>query len=281
MATKEGTKEKEKAAAPKKPDLKKILPELVTLLEAGVHFGHERSKRNPRMEKYIFMQRNRVAIIDLEHTREQLEKAAEFAHKIASTPSNEILFVGTKRQARSIVRKYAEAAGQPYVTKRWLGGTLTNFSTILKSIEKLDEYKRIAEGSAMEKMTKKERGVHKKEIERLEGVLEGIKELKTMPAAIFVIGAHDERIAVREARRVGIPVIGITDTNADPSQVDYPIPANDDAIRSIDLITRVITECITAARGKKLDVPTAAAPKAEAKEEEPADDTKEEPKEEK
>ncbi|MEX0650331.1 MAG: 30S ribosomal protein S2 [Candidatus Andersenbacteria bacterium] len=229
------------------------MPELVTLLEAGVHFGHERSKRNPKMERYIFMQRNRVAIVDLEQTLAKLKEAAEFAYKIASTPSNQILFVGTKRQARAIVRKYAEAAGMPYVTKRWLGGTLTNFSTILKSIEKLDEFKRIAEGSAMEKMTKKERGVHRKEIERLEGVLEGIKDVKTMPTAICVIGAHDERIAVREAARVGIPVIGITDTNADPEMVDYPIPGNDDAVRSIELLTRTLVQAILKARGKELD----------------------------
>ncbi|MEX1112745.1 MAG: 30S ribosomal protein S2 [Candidatus Andersenbacteria bacterium] len=253
----------EKKEVTKKPDLANILPELVTLLEAGVHFGHERSKRNPKMEQYIFMQRNRVAIVDLEQTLEHLKAAAEFAYKVASTPSNELLFVGTKRQARAIVRKYAEAAGQPYVTQRWLGGTLTNFSTILKSIEKLDELKRISGSSTMTKMTKKERAVHQKEIGRLEGVLEGIKSLKTLPAAVVVIGAHDEKIAVREAIRVGIPVIGLTDTNADPEQVDYPIPGNDDAVRSIDLITKVLAEAILKARGKTLDLSGTLKEKAE------------------
>ncbi len=228
--------------------VEKLLPELVTMLEAGVHFGHERSKRNPRMERYVFMQRNRIAIIDLEHTLACLRRAAAFVYQIASMPTNEILFVGTKRQAREIIRRHAEAAGQPYVTKRWLGGTLTNFSTILKSIEKLDELKRTAKSPQVLKLTKKEKGVRHKEIQRLEGVLEGIKNLKTMPAALYVVGSHDERIAVREARRVGIPVVGITDTNADPEAVDYPIPGNDDAIRSIDLLTGVIAKTIVTAR---------------------------------
>jgi small subunit ribosomal protein S2 len=229
-------------------DAEGIMPELITMLEAGVHFGHERSKRNPKMERYIFMQRNRVAIIDLEHALERLKQAAAFAHQLASSPSSEILFVGTKRQARDIVRRYAEMAGQPYVTKRWLGGTITNFSTILKSIEKLEELKRTENSPQVTKLTKKEKAVRQKEIERLEEVLEGIKSLKMLPAALYVVGSHDERIAVREARRAGIPVIGITDTNADPSLVDYPIPGNDDAIRSIDLITSVIAQAILKAR---------------------------------
>jgi len=229
-----------------------LLPQLVDMLEAGMHFGHERSKRNPKMERHIFMQRNRVAIIDLEHTLESLRAAAEFVYQVASNPSSEILFVGTKRQAKSIVRKYAESAGQPYVTKRWLGGTLTNFSTILKSIEKLDEIRRTDDTPQVAKLTKKEKAVRQKEKERLESVLEGIKDLKSLPTAIFVVGAHDERLAIREAKRVGIPVVGVTDTNADPDQVDYAIPANDDAVRSIEMITAVIAGAIAAARGKSL-----------------------------
>lgn len=232
----------------------KLLPDLVTMLEAGVHFGHERSKRNPKMEKFIFMQRNKVAIVDLEQTREHLDAAIKFVHKIASVPSNEILFVGTKRQARAIAKKYAEAAGQPYITKRWLGGTLTNFTTIQKSIEKLDELKRTEDSPQVAKLTKKEKSVRQKEIQRLEGVLEGLKNLKSLPAALFVIGSHDEKIAVREARRVNIPVIAITDTNADPSLVDYPIPGNDDAVRSLDLIVSVIAKTIADAKGKELSV---------------------------
>lgn len=241
------TKEKTAADA-----TSKLLPDLVTMLEAGVHFGHERSKRNPKMEKFIFMQRNKVAIIDLEQTRELLDAAVKFVHKITSSPSNEILFVGTKRQARSITKKYAEAVGQPYITKRWLGGTLTNFATIQKSIEKLDELVRTEDSPQVAKLTKKEKAVRQKEIQRLEGVLEGMKNLKSLPAALFVVGSHDERIAVREARRVNIPVIGITDTNSDPSMVDYPIPGNDDAVRSLDLLVSVVAKTIADAKGKEL-----------------------------
>ncbi len=241
--------EKTKTAVTASP-VEKLIPDVVQMLEAGVHFGHEKSKRNPRMEQYIYMHRSRVAIIDLNHTKEGLTKAAQFAYDIASKPSAEILFVGTKRQVRSIIRKYAEAAGMPFVTRRWLGGTLTNFSTILKSIEKLQEMKRTGDDKQLIRLTKKERAVRQKEIERLESVLEGMKALKTLPAAIFVAGAHDEKIAVKEAVRMGIPIIGITDTNADPSLITCPIPANDDAIRSLDLITSVIAGAIIAARGK-------------------------------
>ncbi len=228
-----------------------LVPDVVAMLEAGVHFGHEKSKRNPKMEKFISMQRNKVAIIDLNHTREGLQKAAQFAYEIASKPHAEILFVGTKRQARPIIQKYAEEAHMPYVTRRWLGGTLTNFTTILKSIEKLQELKRTGEDKSLARLTKKERAVRQKEIERLESVLEGMKNLRSLPAAIFVAGAYDERIAVQEALRMKIPVIGITDTNADPASITMPIPANDDAIRSLELVTSVIAKAIMAARGAK------------------------------
>lgn len=234
------------AAHPKKVALD--IPELLAMLEAGVHFGHERSKRNPKMEPYIFQQRNRIAIIDLEKTRERLKQAAEFAYQTAKTSTRDILFIGTKRQVRDIVHTHAERIGMPYVTKRWLGGTLTNFATIQKSIEKLDELKSQHENEQNLKMTKKEKSVMQKEIERLEAVLEGIKEMRTMPAAVFVIGAHDEKLAVREARRVKIPVIGIADTNADIDLIDYPIPGNDDAVRALNLITETIANAIAAAR---------------------------------
>lgn len=227
------------------------IPSLVDMLEAGVHFGHERSKKNPKMDANIFMLRNRMAIIDLEKTQIALAAAGDFIHQIASTPGREILFVGTKRQTREIIKKYAEVTGMPYVTHRWLGGMLTNFSTVLKSIEKLDELKSMAmTESVMQKMTKKERSVHMKSIERLEKVLEGTKNLKKPPAALIVVGSYDEKLAVREAGRVGIPVVAITDTNADPSLVDYPIPANDDAIRAIDLIINTLAGAILDAQGK-------------------------------
>lgn len=239
---------KTKKTAAAKPKVSLDIPELLAMLEAGVHFGHERSKRNPKMEPYIFQQRNRIAIIDLEKTRDKLKKAAEFAYKTAQESTRDILFVGTKRQARDIVRTHAEKIGMPYVTQRWLGGTLTNFATIQKSIEKLDELKSQHENEQNLKMTKKEKSVMQKEIQRLEAVLEGIKEMRTMPAAIFVIGAHDEKLAVREARRVKIPIIGITDTNADIDLINYPIPGNDDAVRALNLITETIVNAIAAAR---------------------------------
>lgn len=224
------------------------LPELVAMLEAGVHFGHERSKKNPKMETFVFQQRNRVAIIDLEQTQVAMKRALEFIHRIASVPTKEILFVGTKRQAREIVRRHAESVNMPFVTKRWLGGTLTNFSTILKSIEKLDELKSLEGTPAAEKMTKKERSVMRKEIDRLEAVLEGIRAMRTLPAAIFVVGSHDEKLAVKEAKRVNLPVVGICDTNADPDAVDYAIPANDDAVRALDLVVGAVAETIRHAR---------------------------------
>lgn len=235
-------------------ELEGIIPDVVTMLEAGVHFGHEKSKRNPKMEQFIYMHRSKVAIIDLNHTRDGLIAAAQFAYDLAKKPSAQILFVGTKRQARAIVHQYAEAAGMPYVTKRWLGGTLTNFATILKSIEKLQELKRTEGGKQISNLTKKEKAVRQKEVERLEGVLEGMKNLRSLPDAIFVVGAHDERTAVREAVRMGIPVIGIADTNSDPSLVTRPIPANDDAIRSLELITSVIAKAIGISRGKEIAV---------------------------
>ncbi|MDP3996911.1 MAG: 30S ribosomal protein S2 [Candidatus Andersenbacteria bacterium] len=239
----------EKSETKDKPSQPVKLPELVEMLEAGVHFGHERSKRNPKMEPYIYLQRNRVTIIDLEKTQTALARAAQFIQSIAKNPSKEILYVGTKRQARAIVRRHAESVNMPYVTKRWLGGTFTNFSTILKSIEKLDELKALAESPSITTATKKEKAVMRKEIERLEEVLEGLMTIRTLPAALLVVGAHDEKLAVREAKRIGIPVIGLTDTNADPSLVDYPIPANDDAVRAIDLIVGALTRAFAQERG--------------------------------
>lgn len=246
------TKQSKQSKTPESP-IK--MPQLVDLLEAGVHFGHERSKKSPNMDSNIFMLRNRIAIIDLEKTQKYLAKAVKFLHRISRDPSAVIVFVGTKRQARDIVRKYAEMTDMPYVTKRWLGGTLTNFSTVLKSIEKLEELKGL-EGSsaAMEQMTKKEHAVHNKSIERLEEVLEGIKDLKKLPTAIIVVGSHDEKLAVKEANKIGIPTIGITDTNADPKLVNYPIPANDDAIRAIDMIVGTLAKAIMTARGKSAKI---------------------------
>ncbi len=237
---------------PKTSAVDQLIPELMTMLEAGVHFGHERSKRNPKMEKYIFMHRNRVAIFDLEQTSSELKKAALFAYNTARVPGNDILFVGTKRQARPIVKKYAEEVKQPYVTLRWLGGTLTNFRTIQKSIEKLEELKTLEKDPASARLTKKERAVRQKEIQRLEKVLEGIRAMRRLPAALVVAGLHNDQIAIREARRMKIPVIGIADTNADPSSATYPVPGNDDAIRSLDLLVSVIAKAIAAGQANPI-----------------------------
>ncbi len=225
------------------------VPELVEMLEAGVHFGHDRSKRNPKMQPFIFTQRNRIAIFDLEKTRSALIQALNFVQKTAADPAKTILFVGTKRQARDIVHRQAENCGMPYVTKRWLGGTLTNFSTIQKSIEKLEHLKSEEESEKIQAtLTKKEKAVRHKEMFRLEDILEGIRRLRKLPDALIVAGAHDEELAVNEARRMGIPVIGITDTNANPDDIDYPVPANDDAVRSLELLLGTFAAAIKAAR---------------------------------
>lgn len=238
--------------ASKPSPVDKLIPEMMAMLEAGVHFGHERSKRNPKMEKYIFMHRNRVAIFDLEQTMAELKKAATFAYNTARVPGNDILFVGTKRQARPIVKKYAEEVKQPYVTLRWLGGTLTNFRTIQKSIEKLDELKATEKDASFARLTKKEKAVRQKEVQRLEKVLEGIRAMRRLPAALLVAGLHNDQIAIREARRMNIPIIGIADTNADPSAATYPIPANDDAIRSLDLMMSVVTKAIALGQANQI-----------------------------
>ncbi len=225
------------------------VPELVEMLEAGVHFGHDRAKRNPKMQPYIFTQRNRIAIFDLEKTRNSLLEALDFIQSVAKDKNKTILFVGTKRQAREVIRRHAEAAGMPYVTERWLGGTLTNFSTIQKSIEKLEHLKsEEANDKVQATLTKKEKSVRRKEIERLEGILEGIRSLRTLPATVFVAGAHDEELAVKEAIRMHIPVVGITDTNANPDSIDYPIPANDDAVHSLELLVGTVAAAVIAAR---------------------------------
>jgi small subunit ribosomal protein S2 len=233
------------------------LPTLVELLEAGVHFGHETSRWNPKMAPYIFTTRNRVHVLDLQRTLELLERAAQFAEKTAAR-GGIVLFVGTKRQARTIVKAHAERCEMPYVTTRWLGGTFTNFETILKSIKKLDELRSKLAVPDTTVLTKKERAVIENEIRRLEEVLEGVKAIRKLPDAVFLVGAHDEKIAVKEAVRTKVPVIALVDSNADPQGITYPIPANDDAVRSIDLLTRVFADAIIAGR-QTVSSPAAAA----------------------
>lgn len=210
------------------------------LLEAGVHFGHQTKKWNPKMQEYIFGERSGVYIIDLQKTVEKLQKACEFVHNLSSK-GKIILFVGTKKQAQDAVAEEAERCGMFYVNHRWLGGMLTNFKTIKNGVNKLKMFEKIVDGTG-DKLPKKEIVKIRKEKDKLEKVLKGIKNMDVLPDAIFVVDAKKENTAVCEARKLNIPVIGLVDTNSDPDLVDYIIPGNDDAIRSIKLITNLIAE---------------------------------------
>lgn len=217
---------------------------LEELLKAGTHFGHLTSRWHPKMRPFIFMERNGIHILDLVQTQQLLDRAAEAAARFARQ-GKKILFVGTKKQARDIIRKYAEACGQPYVIERWLGGTLTNFQTIRQSIRRMEELARMEEEGILDQLKKKERLMKRREREKLERTLGGIAQMAKLPGALFIVDVVREHIAVSEARKLSIPIIAIVDTNADPELIDYPIPANDDAVRSIELITSVIANAIT------------------------------------
>lgn len=213
------------------------------LLEAGVHFGHQTRRWNPKMKKYIFTERNGIYIIDLQKTVKKVEEAYNFVKELAAN-GGKILFVGTKKQAQESVKEEAERCGMFYVNQRWLGGTLTNFVTIQKRIKRLKEIEKMAEDGTFDVLPKKEVIRIKKEQERLEKFLGGIKEMKELPDALFVIDPRKERIAVAEARKLNIPIIGIVDTNCDPDEIDYVIPANDDAIRAVKLLTSKIADAV-------------------------------------
>ncbi|EMT46872.1 MULTISPECIES: 30S ribosomal protein S2 [Anoxybacillus] len=226
------------------------------LLEAGVHFGHQTRRWNPKMKKYIFTERNGIYIIDLQKTVKKVEEAYNFVKELAANGGT-ILFVGTKKQAQDSVKEEAERSGMFYVNQRWLGGTLTNFATIQKRIKRLKEIERMAEDGTFDVLPKKEVVKLKKELERLEKFLGGIKEMKELPDALFVIDPRKERIAVAEARKLNIPIIGIVDTNCDPDEIDYVIPANDDAIRAVKLLTSKIADAILEAKQGEEAVVTA------------------------
>ena len=217
------------------------------LLEAGVHFGHQTRKWNPKMKRYIFGQRSGIYIIDLEQTQEALIKAAEFLKSKASQGAR-ILFVGTKKQAQDIIRDEATRCGMFYVTARWLGGTLTNFSTIQKSINRFKDYQNMKESGRFDKLTKKEAGMIKKEMEKLSKNLIGILDMKTLPAALYVVDPKKDEIAVKEAKKLRIPIVSLIDTNADPEGIDYIIPGNDDAIKSIKFVTAFIADAVNEGR---------------------------------
>ena len=217
------------------------------LLEAGVHFGHQTRRWNPKMRPYIFTERNGIHIIDLRKTLDRLAAAQQAVREVVLR-GDRVLFVCTKRQLRSIVEQEAQRCGAFYVTERWLGGMLTNFQTIRKQIRRLKELERGQEENAFEFYTKKERLLLERERKKLEKYLVGVKDMGRLPGAVFVVDSKRETIAVREASRIGIDVIAITDTNADPDLIDYPIPGNDDAIRSVSLIAKAVADTIEIAR---------------------------------
>src|SRR5690606_2196243 len=217
------------------------------LLEAGVHFGHQTRRWNPKMKKYIFTERNGIYIIDLQKTVKKVEEAYNFMRELAEN-NGKVLFVGTKKQAQESVKDEAERAGQFYVNHRWLGGTLTNFETIQKRIERLKAIEKMEEDGTFEVLPKKEVVMLNRERDRLVKFLGGIKDMKTLPDAMFIIDPRKERIAVAEARKLNIPIVGIVDTNCDPDEIDYVIPANDDAIRAVKLLTSKMADALLEAK---------------------------------
>ena len=213
------------------------------LLEAGVHFGHQTRKWNPKMKKYIFAARHDIHIIDLEMTAKLIEQANAFVVDLVKSGKN-ILFVGTKRQAQDAIKEEAERCGQFYVNSRWLGGTLTNFKTIRSRIDYLEKLERMEASGEFDLLPKKEVLGLKKEMEKLQANLGGIKTMRGMPGVMFVVDPHNEDIAVAEARKLHIPIVAITDTNCDPDLIDYVIPGNDDAIRAVKLLSGVIANAV-------------------------------------
>ena len=222
------------------------------LLKAGAHFGHRTSRWNPKMKKYIFTKRNHVHIIDLRQTIRGFIDAYHFLRRI-SADGRRVLLVGTKRQARDTILSEAKRCGAFHVTERWLGGLLTNFKTIRTSIKRLHDLDKMAADGTFEKMSKKEVSRLSRERERLEFAFAGIKEMPGLPSLVFVIDTKKEKIAVAEANRLGIPIVGIVDTNCDPTVVNFPIPGNDDAIRAIRLFTRLVSDTVLEARSFALE----------------------------
>jgi len=222
------------------------------LLEAGVHFGHQTRRWNPKMKRFIFAEKNGVYIIDLNKTLTSLKTACQKAREVISK-NQPILFVGTKKQAQDVIKAEAQRCQQYFVTERWLGGMMTNFPTIRKSIKRLKDIERMQEDGTFEKLTKKEiSGLHK-EKDKLDKVLGGIREMNRLPGLLFIVDCKKERIAVAEAKTLGIPIIGIVDTNSDPDPIDFPIAGNDDAIKSIRVITRQVVDSAIEARSIVLD----------------------------
>ena len=222
------------------------------LLEAGVHFGHQTKRWNPKMEKYIFGERNGIYIIDLQKTMEAFSAACNFLRETAAT-GGYILFVGTKKQAQQIIKEEAIRCGAFYVTERWLGGTITNFQTIRKSVHRLEEIERMKQDGTFGALKKKEVAHLTKEMAKLIKNLEGVRNMEKLPKAVYIIDSNAEETAVREANRLSIPVVGLLDTNCNPDNIDYVIPGNDDAIRSIKLVTSLLVEAILEGKRKFME----------------------------
>ena len=217
------------------------------LLEAGVHFGHQTRRWNPKMARYIFTERNGIYIIDLQKTVKKLEEAYMFVRDVAAN-GDSVLFVGTKKQAGESIKEEAERAGAHYVNARWLGGMLTNFKTIRQRIHRLEQLRKMQEDGTFDRLPKKEVGKLELEIEKLEKYLGGIKTMNKLPGALFIVDPRKERIAVAEAKKLGIPIVAIVDTNCDPDEIDYVIPGNDDAIRAVKLIASTMADAIIEGR---------------------------------
>ena len=217
------------------------------MLEAGVHFGHQTHRWNPRMKRFIFGERNGIYIIDLEQTLDRAEAAYKFTRDLVANGGS-VLFIGTKKQAQDPIKFFADKCGMPYVNERWLGGMLTNFDTIAKRVAKMQEYERMRDTGEFELMPKKEALLISREMEKLQKNLSGIRGLSKRPSAVFILDTVKEHIAVTEANKLGIPVIAVVDTNVNPDLVQFPIPGNDDAIRANELMSRVICEAVIEGR---------------------------------
>ncbi|MCM3759476.1 30S ribosomal protein S2 [Alkalihalobacillus oceani] len=226
------------------------------LLEAGVHFGHQTRRWNPKMDRYIFTERNGIYIIDLQKTVKKVEEAYNFVRDLAAD-GGKILFVGTKKQAQDSVKDEAERCGMYFINQRWLGGTLTNFETIQKRINRLKSLEKMQEDGTFDVLPKKEVILLKKEMDRLEKFLGGIKDMQGVPDALFVIDPRKERIAIAEAHKLNIPIVAIVDTNCDPDEIDYVIPGNDDAIRAVKLLTGKMADAVIEATSAEEEVQAA------------------------
>ena len=240
------------------------------LLEAGVHFGHQTRRWDPKMRRFIFGERGGIYIINLEQTQQLLEEAAAFARNLAERGGT-VLFVGTKKQAQDSIEGHAKRTGMPYVSHRWLGGLLTNWRTISGRIERLHELRRLNEEGQLDLLPPKERISMVAELERLENHLGGVADMKRQPDAVLVVDLRKEAIAVREARRLGLPVVALVDTNCDPDEADYVIPGNDDAIKSCDLVIRTIADAMEAGKQKVAPEEFQAEPASEQEAESPAE----------